>query len=234
MRMAVRAGRLGAIYANVSGDEGFVSQAPTVPDETYTRYQIADQSMRYFKLDQGYTWAELESYTWAEMESFYWIEPEDLAVWVNGSLVTSEYRVESAGGVVVFDTPRSPSDDVRVSARYTLVEQVGGFFDWSMDKALAIEEAPEFGSGWRQRLAVLRDMSAVATKFWVSDGFFEGLKNMGGLVIVVLYVDATPGVWARYEGYARVEGVTIDTPRDELVRSRITFRAYGPWYYREG
>jgi len=232
--MAVRAGRLGAIYANTAGTEGYVHQAATtcLNPGTYTRYQVTESSKQYFKPTQGYTCSELQSFTYSTLENYCYAELEVVAVWVNGTLQTSGYSIEYPGGVVVFDSALGASDVVTVSARYWDMAQVGGFFDWSMDKAMSVEDAPQFGSGWRSRVAILKDVNVTATKFWVNNGYFEDPANMDSLLLVVLYVDTSAGY--RYEGYARVEGISPGVPHDELVRQRIIFRSYGAWYYREG
>jgi len=51
-------------------------------------------------------------------------------------VVSAGFTLEHCGGVVVFEAPLEPEDEVTVSGKYLMVEQHGGFFKWPAELEL--------------------------------------------------------------------------------------------------
>ena len=229
--MAARAGKFGAVYMPDmnSANYGFKMETTCLNPGVYTRYQVTTVAKRYFLSEQGYSYSEIEGFTnYAYLENLYYQEIENICVFVDGNVILSGYSVEYVGGVVEFAVPLAADNVVTISVKYYTFELIAGFFNWTIDKIISLEEATEFGSGWRSYVPCLRGVSGEAQKFFYSDEGF--IDRQGELAIIVLYVDTTNSY--RYEGYGYLSGVSTDTPVDTLVKQRISIIGKGTWYYR--
>lgn len=158
----------------------------------------------------------------------YWSKNHDVAVKVNGVVVTSGYRIEHAGGVVVFDNP--PVGIVTVSGKYLQMHQVGGCFNWSLEQVSDTREATKCNSGgWREYKQSLNSFVATAKAYWMNA---DWLRDLGQEVILVLFVDT--GNDLRYEGFAIVNENSIEKTAGRIVEETIGFYGQGPIFYREG
>lgn len=97
-------GMIGAVYVSDinTAPISFTDQA-TTKDATLTRYQVTNTAYRYWPLDATIT------------------------VKKNGTVVSSGYKLERAGGYVVFDSPLQGTDVVTVSGQALTLVQCGGF-----------------------------------------------------------------------------------------------------------
>lgn len=204
------AGKVAAIHKESGASAAFVDAATTA-NATYTRYTITNAANRYLDRNVAVT------------------------VKKNSVIQTTGFTIEYAGGVVVFAAALAPTDTVTVSGNAFPMAQVGGAFNWSLDLELETEDVTTFASGgWREVLPTLKGFSGSAEMFWLDGSFFSELTSPEGAeMVLVFYVDSGPSK-LRYEGYARLAGVGVETPVDAIVRQTLEFTGDGPLYYREG
>jgi len=110
-----------------------------------------------------------------------------------------------------------------------VVEQAGGFFNWSIDPDSEDLDATTFESGgWREFKAGLLQWSGSAEAYWGDARFAAAL---GELIVVKLFIDAGPSQDC-FEGWALLKGDSIEVPVDGLVERTIEFTGVGPLYPR--
>jgi hypothetical protein len=199
-------GMTGAVYvSDVNTAPVSFSDKPCTGDTERKRYQINDTSLRY------------------------WDPTYPVLVEVNGSLVSTGFTLEHAGGFVVFDTARDAKDEVTVSGKYLTLIQAGGFFNWSIDGDGEDADATTFASGgWKEFARTLKGWSGSAEAYWGDEQFFDSL---GKTVVVKLFVDAGPAQDC-LEGFAIINGDGIENPVDGLVQETVDFTGTGPLYLR--
>lgn len=200
------AGMVGAVYVSDvnTAPISFVDEA-TTPDAEYKRYQVTNPAYRYWPLD------------------------EPITVEVDGVPVTTGFRLERAGGYVVFDTARVPLEEVTVSGKALTLIQAGGFFNWSIDGDGDDAEATTFASGgWKEFVRTLNGWSGSAEAYWGDKRFFDSL---GEIIVVKLFVDSGPSQ-SCLEGFALINGDGIEGPVDGLVQETVDFTGTGPLYLR--
>jgi len=109
------------------------------------------------------------------------------------------------------------------------VAQAGGFFNWSIDPTLDMQDKTTFQSnGWKEFESTLNGFTGSAEAYWGDEQFFEAL---GSEVIVVLHVNESTGI--RYEGYAIISADGIKLAVDELIQETVEFQGDGSFHYRE-
>lgn len=199
-------GKVGAVYVSKveTAPVSFTDQA-TTKDATNTRYQVTNAAYRYWPLDAAIT------------------------VKKNGNAVTSGFKLERAGGYVVFDTPLSGSDVVTVSGTALTLVQCGGFFNWSVDMKADLQDVTTYASnGWKEQLLTVEGWSGSAEAYWGDDRFY---KSLGEIIVVKLFVDS--GASQRcLEGFAIITSDSIESAVDEIVKEKIEFEGVGPLYAR--
>ncbi|GAB6157853.1 hypothetical protein JCM39194_10530 [Desulfotomaculum varum] len=205
--MMALSGSVGAVFIQTEDAPISFEDEPTVANESYTSYTIANEILRY------------------------WDKNSAVLVKVNGSPITQGFSVEYCGGVVVFQIPRSQEDVVTVSGMSLFVEQHGGFFNWSADLEMDTSDVTTFQSGgWKENLPTIKGFSASAEKYWGDAEFFS---RLGQEVIVALYVNSSASQ-RRYEGYGIISSDGIETAVEEVINETIEIQGTGPLYYREG
>lgn len=200
------AGKVGAVYVSDinTAPVSFTDQA-TTPDASRTRYQVTNPAYRYWPLDAAIT------------------------VKKNGSVITTGFTLERAGGFVVFDTPLLDTDTVTVSGQALTLVQCGGFFNWSVETDAEDIEATTFASGgWKEFVRTVKGWSGSAEAYWGDDRFF---KSLGEIIVVKLFVDSGASQKC-LEGFAIINGEGIEAAVDELVKESIDFEGVGPLYFR--
>jgi hypothetical protein len=170
-------------------------------------------------------------YTITDNAKRYWDKNTAVAVEVDGVLVTEGYSIEYPGGVVVFDEALTV-EVVTVSGAYVEVEQLAGFFNWSLSVNNKTIDTTCFESGeWDEFILATKNFNVSAEKFWASDANFS--DRMGSEVIVVLYTDFGTAK-TRFEGYATIQTSAVNVPVDGLVNDQLQFVGKNGIYFREG
>jgi hypothetical protein len=196
-------GKLAAVYAQTDDAAIAITKEATTEDATGLRYQITNAAKRY--LDPATA----------------------VLVYVNNVLVTTGYTIEYAGGVVVFET--DPANTVTVSGAYLQLEQVGGFFNWSLDISAEPLPTNAFGDSWESCIMGIFGFSGSAEMYWGDERFFSLL---GQRQLLVLYTDTTVGNEDRYECYAYISGDGVTVYMSDVVKETIKFKGDNGVYYR--
>lgn len=160
----------------------------------------------------------------------YWDRNTPVVVEVDGSPITSGYIAEYPGGVIVFDEEQL--GEVTVSGKYIEVEQLAGFFNWSLTVDNKTIDTTCFESGeWADFLLATKSWNASADKFWASDADFT--QRLGQEVIVVLYADFGTAK-TRFEGYACMNSDAVDVTVNDVIKDKISFQGTEGIYFRQG
>lgn len=201
-------GKVGAVYVSDinTAPVSFTDQA-TIKDATLTRYQVTNATYRYWPLDAVIT------------------------VKKNGAVITTGFSLERAGGYVVFDAALQASDVVLVSGTALTLVQRGGFFNWSVDTDSEVPEITTFASaGWKEYAQVLNGWSGSADAYW-GDTFFYDAIDAGNTIVVKLFIDSGAAQTC-LEGFALINGDSIEGPVDGIVSETIDFEGVGSLYPR--
>jgi len=176
--------------------------------------------------------AGYKRYTITDSTKAYWDKDTAIVVEVDDVVVASGYSIEYPGGVIVFDAVQDSDAVVTVSGKYFVVEQLAGFFNWSLTVNNTTIDATSFTSGeWSEFALATKNWEATAEKFWASTDDFS--QRMGEEVIIVLYCDFGT-VKTRFEGYAVIQSDEVSTPVNELINDSISFKGFDGVYFRNG
>lgn len=205
-------GMTAAIYTSNSEESSPFDSLPCVsssPD--HKRYRVSDPSAYYWDPDFPIM-VEI-----AEDEGPF--QP-----------ISTGFKLEHVGGFIIFDSPKNPASfEVRVSGASFSVEQVGGFFNWSVDFDADDVESNTFSTdGWKTFERILLGWSGSAEAFWGNTTFFEAL---GRKMIIQLFINKAASL-DRLEGYVILSGDGIESPVDGLIEESIDFTGSGPLYIR--
>jgi hypothetical protein len=170
-------------------------------------------------------------YTITNPDLRYWDQNTPVVVKKDGNIITTGYYIEHPGGVIAFEEGQDDAV-ITVSGAYVEVEQLAGFFNWSMTINNKTIDTTCFESGeWEEYILSTKNFTVSAEKFWTSDANFS--ERMGSEVIVVLYTDFGTAK-TRFEGYAVINTSAINVPVDGLVNDRLDFSGKNGIYMREG
>lgn len=199
-------GKIGRVLTQTTAAATAFTTEATTANATYTRYTITDST------------------------KCYWDKNTALTVYVDSVEVTTGYSVEYAGGVIVFDSALTSGNVVTVTGAYVVMEQLAGFFNWSLTVNNTTIDATTFESGeWSEFELGTKNWTATAEKFWASSDAFS--DRIGDEVIVVLYCDfGTPKT--RFEGYGVINSTTANTTVNELVTNQISLSGSQGIYFR--
>lgn len=198
-------GVVGAVYKTGLVSTAFTDEA-TTKDTTNTRYTINTASKRF--VDDTAT----------------------ITVKKAGVVQASGWKIEHAGGVVVFDVATNGTDAVLVTGKAFTSAECMTMFNWKLDIGMDLKDATTFASnGWKEYVAGLGNWSASAEGFWASGEF---LALMGERMIIQLFVDDVTK--KRYEGYIIIKKNSIDEPVDNVVKESLDLEGTGKLYYHEG
>jgi hypothetical protein len=197
-------GKLGAVY-RINGASVALTNEATTADTSYKRYTITTAAKRYLDDSAAVT------------------------VKKNGATITTGFKIEYAGGVVVFNAALLPTDVITVTGKYFNITQCTGFFEWTLDAEADIKEVTTFNSaGWAEYATLKKGWTAAANGYW-ADGTFAGLLNTR--TIIVFYIDQANN--KRYEGYLFIKKNSVKVPANDIVEESLDIQGDGPLYYHE-
>jgi hypothetical protein len=200
-------GKVGRVLIQSTADPIIFADEATTANIAKTRYTITDPNKRY------------------------WDKDTPVVVKVDGVVTTTGFSIEHPGGVIVFEEALN-DEVVTVSGAYVEVEQLAGFFNWSLSVNNKTIDTTAFESGeWEEFILSTKNFTVSAEKFWASDANFS--DRMGSEVIVVLYTDFGTAK-TRFEGYATINTSAVNVPVDGLVNDRLEFAGKNGIYFREG
>ena len=202
------AGKVGAVLVQTSDTPIAFLDEPMTANADRTRYTITDATKRY------------------------WNRYADFVVEVDGTPITSGYSIEYAGGVVVFEEALEVGEVVTVSGEYVQVEQLAGFFNWSLSVNNKTIDVTAYESGeWEEFVLATKNFTVNAEKYWYVDKTFPTL--VGQDVVIVCYTNfGTPKT--RFEGWATLGQVDINSPVNEIINERLSLTGKDGIYYRAG
>lgn len=199
------AGKLGAVYRSDGNPSVTFTDEATTSNAAHTKYSITNASKRF--LDKSAA----------------------IVVKKNGTIITTGFNIEYAGGVIVFEVALLGTDVITVSGKYFNIVQCATFFNWKLDSNLDLKDVTTFASnGWKEQLATMKSWSASAEGYW-ADETFAGL--LGVNIIISLFIDATTN--KRYEGYIYLKKNSITEPVDDVIKESADIEGTGPLYYHE-
>lgn len=170
-------------------------------------------------------------YTITDATKRYWDQNTAVVVELDNVAVTTGFSIEYPGGVIVFDEALT-TEVVTVSGAYVEVEQLAGFFNWSLSVNNKTIDTTAYESGeWEEFILATKNFNVSAEKFWASDANFS--ERMGSEVILVLYTDFGTAK-TRFEGYATIQTSAVNVPVDGLVNDRLEFAGKNGIYFRQG
>ena len=201
-------GKVGRVLTQTIDASIVFTDEATTANATYTRYTITDS------------------------DKCYWDKTTVPVIEVDDVVVTTGYSIEYPGGVIVFDVALTAGNVVTVSGKYVVVEQLAGFFNWSLTVNNTTIDATSFTSGeWSEFVLATKNWEATAEKFWASTDDFS--QRMGEEVIIVLYCDFGTAK-TRFEGYATIQSDVASSPVNELINDSISFKGFDGIYFRNG
>lgn len=197
-------GKVAAVYVSKPGAVPVIfTDEPTTNSGDSKRFQVTDPGCRY------------------------WARDEAITVKVDGTIVTTGFALEHAGGFVVFK--EAQSGPVTVSGKALSLSQAGGFFNWSLDLDADDLDATTFESGGKKEFVRgLLGWSGSAEAFWGDETFFESL---GEIVAVKLFVDVGASQKC-FEGFALIKGVGIEANVSEIIEQSVEWTGVGGLYPR--
>ena len=145
------------------------------------------------------------------------VDIDSVVLYDNGSeIAKGNYTVTVAGKITLSS---APSGTLTADYDYYTVSQVGGFFNWTLEWNVDVLDATEYNTnGFREYEAVLKGWNANADRYWLDENYFN---NVGSMVIIKLFLDKTGN--RRYEGWARISGVSPNVAVNEIIKEPITF-----------
>ena len=142
---------------------------------------------------------------------------EELYTWTVKGLITCVSEAENV---------------VHVDYTYYTVEQVGGFFNWSLDHTGEALKTTDFGDNGHDTYIIGTDgWSGSADRHFVTT--LDMASYVGSKYIIRFYMKATDTKY-RYEGWAYVTGIHFTTPVDGLVADPIDFQGIDQINYETG
>lgn len=199
-------GKVGAVFLQTEDPPVIFIKKATTANPQRTRYTVIDPACRYFD------------------------KTANITVYVNDVAVPAGWWVEHIGGAINFNSPLDPQDEVTVSGKRVIVEQAGGFFNWSAELTSDTADITTYQSGgWKETFPTVKGFVASAECYWADERLSQ---RLGQEVIIALYIDTTPGK-KRYEGYAIVSSDSIEVAVDDVIDESIEFEGTDRLYYRE-
>lgn len=207
--MAVTAGYKADVYITGGAPVAFTNEATTA-NAARTQYTITNTARQHLARDVDVVVeSSPDGVTWATVDP-------------------SEYTVQHAIGRIDFDTARAVGTSVRVDGAYLTASRLGGGRSWTLDVSVNIEDASEFGDGWRARQATIREGSASLERWWLDEAML-GVLTAGTSVVLVLYPNYAAG--SRYVAYAAFTTDGVSTAVDGLVDESLDFDLDGEAHY---
>lgn len=149
----------------VSGGALTLTDEPTTADAAYRVYQITDPAKQV--LDPFAT----------------------ITVEVNGSPVSSGYKLDRLFGKVIFDSPLQPTDVVTVSGKYLPMATAAEAYELSYTLQAENADATRFQDTWVKRTQVGLDASGSFSQWFLTGADMAGELMAGDVVLIEYQVD---------------------------------------------
>jgi hypothetical protein len=201
------AGMVGGVFASTTASTSAFTGEATTPDAAKLRYSITDRSKSAWPMDSA------------------------IVVKKNGATQSSGFTIEYATGTVVFASALT-SEVITVGGQYQPVAEVGGFYSWTLDAHMSVQDTTDFvaaRAGWETVGSTgVGGGTIAASRFWDTGGFRQ---RVGLPVLVKCYVSVATGehwvAWALCDKDAS----TIDETK--LIDEPISFTITGPLCHRD-
>ena len=204
------AGKLGAVYAPTTDIDDNPDTGSTT--DTFS----GDDTTTTFQLTNEYVLRDSETVT------------------VDGTVQDeSKYTLNYITGELEFDeAPADGTDNITVEYDYLDgLEQVAGFFEWSVDEDAGLEESPEFGDEVVTHTQTLGSWNGSADMYFgVDDRFADWV---GEELVLAFFIDDTAGEKKRFESWGIIGNKNTNTPNDTLVEESIDIEGQTKLEYRE-
>lgn len=153
------------------------------------------------------------------------IDLDTLVVYID-AVATRDFEVTPKGHITFVTAPGNGLD-VTADYTYWVVEEKGGFYNWAYAEVGDVADRTDFSStGWKEFVGLLKGWTGSAEGFWLHE---EWLAEVGNLLIVKFYVDE--GNTKRYEGFAKITGISISAAVSTLITQPIGFQGHGVLKY---
>jgi hypothetical protein len=198
-------GKVGRVLTQKATDPVAFTDEVTAADVTNTIFTIADESKQY------------------------WDRNSIITVKKNSVIQTTGFKIAHPIGSVIFDSPQEGAT-VTISGKYVEVEQLAGFFNWSLSIDNKTIDTTCFESGeWEEFILSTKSWNASADKFWASTDDFT--QRLGSENIVVLYTDFV-GTKICFVGYACINSDAVDVAVNDVIKDKITFTGTEKIYFK--
>jgi hypothetical protein len=204
--MASISGKVAGIYAAAVGTPTAFTDEATTANAAKTIFTITAATKRAWPLDAT------------------------IVVKYNGSVVTTGFTLQRAGGKVVFDTSPGASA-VTVSGTFSTVTECAGMYDWKETSSVKEQDVTDFtaatATGCETHAAVgLTHNTLACSSYWQSTAFQAAI---GALYYVKAFISATTG--ERYEGWCVLTAADTDAAIDSIIEQPLTFQPTGGFWY---
>lgn len=219
--MAEKAGKVGAFYV-------FSGTGTAVTSESHT-LSVKSTWLAHKNVIVSHVYSKRTGVTGEESE---WYCTPRGKLTVTGATATDSVNVHYRWWAEVGET----------GSTLGVIKQYGGFFNWSIDDTMDVQETTDFDdSGHRTYVATLDGWTASAERHWID----SGLKAMMGSdtkIIAKFYAwdsDTDKGtasasdIGKRYEGYCRLAGLSPSAAVDTLVNESLSFQGTGQLSYED-
>jgi hypothetical protein len=203
--LGISTGRVAGVYAAAVGTPTAFSAKATTANAAKTEFTITDDTMRAWPLD-------------AVIEVKY-----------NGSVVTTGFVLQRAGGKVVFAT--TPGNNaVTVSGTYSTVTECAGMYGWKRTATMKDQDITDFvagAAGYEAWTAVgLEQNSLTCQSFWQDTTLQD---SVGDLFYLKCFISSVTG--ERFEAWCYLESADADAGIGAVIESPLVFRPTDGFFY---
>jgi len=203
--LGISTGRVAGIYMAAVGTPTAFSAKATTANTAKTEFTITDDTMRAWPLD-------------AVIEVKY-----------NGSVVTTGFVLQRAGGKVVFATTPGNSA-VTVSGTYSTVTECAGMYGWKRTSSFKEQDVTDFTAGtagFEAHTAVGLEQNALTCQSFWQDTTLQ--DSVGDLFYVKCFISSVTG--ERFEAWALLTGADADAGIGAVIESPLTLVPTDGFYY---
>lgn len=163
----------------------------------------------------------------------YWDKSKALLVecspnGTSGWVAVTDYKIQWVGGLLSFNTVRvvGTNNYVRVTGYYWIASQLTDSHTWELDQSVGTVEVTTFQSQWKTYISTVKNASAKVGTYKYDDSL---TKDLGNLMILVLYLDKSVGT--RYECYGYITKVTPKSDAGSVITEEVDFTIDGDVFY---
>lgn len=148
---------------------------------------------------------------------------DDIVIKLGGTAQPwSAFSILSVKGTIQFVTAPGVVAITADYVYYPVLMEVGGFFEWSVDRGVEALDTTDFASGQdKEVLAGPRNWTGSAQRHWEHTGF---QTQLGTRAIVKFYLDDDPLPGHRLEGWGLIMGLRLGVSVEALVNETIEFQ----------